>query len=591
LDLLSVVLSMLSSDDFLTAIRVNKHFYAARLRKSAWPTLQLDSFIQSLNDDDYDNPSRRRLRVHATKALLPHFAAMLPPADGDGAPAALATNMWRHVSDAHVYSRHEGSCWPDAAPQPDASALLPQLAQLPFLTAISFHQVSISLSTFFKPFAELMVSRLQVLMVSGSREHLQDWKHIGLLRSLRVLSVDQLPDATALLQLQQLEYLHCSEAYDARIVPVATAIRHLSSSYALRSLSVHVYSDIRCLLPMVCGSAPPQHWPAHFHTVEPNSTAQLVDWTRPCGLTSLALSLTDMYWRRAVVLTAESLPALVLLRVHLTKGRRIGLAQRLPEPEVSHPDEFDFPLPPLDLFSRLHQLCLEINEADLLQHVAHCTHLRRLRLIARNPVHATAKMLCAIVQTNAATLEEFRLCAKEDSFITAMEANPADDDAEMKRWTVLADCPRLRIVELPIRTDVAPQLLAALSKAPAFQALELSLPPRLYPQSPPLLQSALSSRTWCTIRFHCAFAFQLPNATELEDLLPAAGAASDSSPSNAQAQAAAPAASSSSSNSVPNSVTLRRLRVFARRSTATEHCFMLHSSPTAAASFEWQQEY
>jgi hypothetical protein len=48
LDSLSVVLSLLSSDDFLSAIRVNKQFYAARLKKSAWPSLQLESFIQSL---------------------------------------------------------------------------------------------------------------------------------------------------------------------------------------------------------------------------------------------------------------------------------------------------------------------------------------------------------------------------------------------------------------------------------------------------------------------------------------------------------------------------------------------------------------
>jgi len=51
-DSLSVVLSMLSTDDFLAAIRVNKQFYAALLKTSAWPTLQLDSFIQSLRDDD-----------------------------------------------------------------------------------------------------------------------------------------------------------------------------------------------------------------------------------------------------------------------------------------------------------------------------------------------------------------------------------------------------------------------------------------------------------------------------------------------------------------------------------------------------------
>jgi hypothetical protein len=270
------------------------------------------------------------------------------------------------------------------------------------------------------------------------------------------------------------------------------------------------------------------------------------------------------------------------------------LAQRQPDPEGSHSDEFDFPLPPLDLFSRLHQLCLEINEADLLQHVAHCSHLRRLQLSASDNIRVPAKMLCAIVQANAGTLEEFRLCLSESrcsekdsgwpTFTPAIQGdphsrNPADDEGGMDRWSVLADCPRLRVVELPSRTDVAPQLLAALSKAPSFQSLDLRLPPLVSPRLRALLPCALASSSWCSIRFLCARTVQLSSSADVEGLLPADAAVFDSSPSGADSR--------SSRAQLPSTATLQRLRIFIRRAADSERCFMLHS--TSAGSLEWQQ--
>jgi hypothetical protein len=255
LDSLSVVLSMLSSDDFLSAIRVNKQFYAARLKKTAWPALQLESFIQSLRDDDYDNPAHRRLRLHATAARMPQFAAMLPPADGDGAAtASLAANMWRHVTDAHVYSYLKGRRWTGdvrRTHQPHVNALLPQLAQLPFLTAVNLHQVEVSMASF-KQFATATAPRLQVFMYEGTRtptSMVDPMKHIGLLCGLRVLVIDRLPDAAALLPLKQLEYLHVEEHLWGRcIAPAASVLRHLSSSHALRSLSLSCYASSADLL-------------------------------------------------------------------------------------------------------------------------------------------------------------------------------------------------------------------------------------------------------------------------------------------------------------------------------------------------------
>jgi len=98
-------LSMLSSDDFLSAIHVNKQFYAARLKKSAWPALQLESFIQSLRDDDYDNPVRRRLRLRipntesadASDSLLSSAAAVF------GSASSIPTaSAWRFVTDVQL---------------------------------------------------------------------------------------------------------------------------------------------------------------------------------------------------------------------------------------------------------------------------------------------------------------------------------------------------------------------------------------------------------------------------------------------------------------------------------------------------------
>jgi hypothetical protein len=236
----------------------------------------------------------------------------------------------------------------------------------------------------------------------------------------------------------------------------------------------------------------------------------------------------------------------------------------------------------LDFFSRLQELSLRLDHPFFLDHLAHCNQLRVLRLIADSNTRITTQAVCAVIAANAATLEELRLCHwisrsaepkyNWPAFATIVEANPNDPDdvAAMEHWSVLADCPRLRILEVPIKNEVAPQLLAALTKAPAFQALELSLPPRLYPQSPPLLQSALASATWCSIRFLYPDP-QLRNVEELESFMSAAGATQEG-------------------GVLPSSVALRRLCVITRRAVMmNERCFMLRS--TAEGSLEWQQEY
>jgi hypothetical protein len=226
---------MLGTDDFLAALRVNKQFHAARLKKSAWPALQLDSFIQSLRDDDYDNPARRRLRLripirgHQLSGALAVFSSA-------------STTMWRHVTDVQICSPLDHQ-W---QVQPPVDVLLPALPCLRCLTSVSFHLVRVSAAAF-ERFCVDVAPRLQVLLFKSTRaaDAVDPLTHVRLLRLLRVLVVDELPPLQSLLPLHRLQYLHVDQQYnsDKRARAFAAVVRRLSSSHALRSLSFGEYAD------------------------------------------------------------------------------------------------------------------------------------------------------------------------------------------------------------------------------------------------------------------------------------------------------------------------------------------------------------
>src|SRR4051794_34947325 len=65
-------------------------------------------------------------------------------------------------------------------------------------------------------------------------------------------------------------------------------------------------------------------------------------------------------------------------------------------------------MPPLNVFVRLQQLRLQLDNERLLPRVAECNHLRVLQLSFHTRSGASAESLCAIVAANAATLEELR---------------------------------------------------------------------------------------------------------------------------------------------------------------------------------------
>ena len=69
---------------------VSQQWRAARLKRSAWPQLHLPTLIRALQDEDYDNPARRRLLIEKPSRLARLVSK----------PARLA--MWRHVTDVKL---------------------------------------------------------------------------------------------------------------------------------------------------------------------------------------------------------------------------------------------------------------------------------------------------------------------------------------------------------------------------------------------------------------------------------------------------------------------------------------------------------
>jgi len=214
-------------------------------------------------------------------------------------------------------------------------------------------------------------------------------------------------------------------------------------------------------------------------------------------------------------------------------------------------------------FARLQQLRLELYDALLLPHVAQCNQLRVLQVCSHR-MSISAEFLCNIAAANAATLEELRLTMSES---TGAAAN----------WSAFARCARLRVFELPTGGQ-SPHLFVALSKAPAFQSLELALTTQLSQSRllPSLLSSALAALSWCSVRLFLPAASSraaavLPSAVDLAAVLSPASLSLTFQP--------------------PSDAALRRLRVFVScASQSTERCFVLRKLSSGGA-LKWQSEY
>jgi hypothetical protein len=555
LDSLSIVLSMLSSDDFLSALRSNKQFYAARLKKSAWPTLQVDSFIQSLRDDDYDNPARRRLRLRIPCYQPSRHTALL--ASRIAVFRSMAQAGWRFVTDVQLYNTNKGRFTNKQTASVDL--VLPELTQLPCLTAVNLHSVSVSLAAF-EQFCIAVAPRLQVFLfksarLAGAVDHL---KHVGLLHELRVLVADQFPPLPALLQLHQLEYLHVNNrpatVNEQKSAELAATLRHLSSSHALRSLSLRdEYFDEAWILDVWLAMAPPAVLSAEH--------AALVGWSQPIHLTDLSLAGQS---NNELMRRCAAIPTLTRLQACTGESRW--------DPT---------PLPPLSVFTHLQQLRLEFHDAAWLPHLAECNQLRVLQLLFRARGSISAESLCAIVSANAATLEELRFCFNLNG--SSLPSAFSEGDAGAANWCALAKCERLRVLELPLTCSVrlSSYLLRALAKARAFQSLVLALlvPPSQCQPQLTLLRSALTSVSWCSVRLFFSAEttdeYLLSSAAHVAHLLP------PSTPE--QLAVIQPPAHLSAA--------LHRLRVFGTcASHSSERCFVLRMTKDGASP-KWQREY
>jgi hypothetical protein len=435
------------------------------------------------------------------------------------------------VTDVQLYSLAGDS----RTREPSGDALLPELTSLPYLTAVNFHRVRVSAPAF-EQFCVAVAPRLQVLLFESKRvfSEADPLAHIGLLHELRVLVVDQFPPASSLLKLHQLVYLHVNNQFTS--YSQAHAVRRLSASHALRSLSFG--GEVSTwVLDVLLATAP----------LNGGHTA-LVDWNQPIQLADVSYTTSSSV---DVMQRCAAIPTLTRLQANVPWDN----------------------MPPLNVFVRLQQLRLQLDNERLLPRVAECNHLRVLQLSFHTRSGASAESLCAIVAANAATLEELRF-GITDQRLLLQSALAAGASGEAN-WSALSQCVRLRVLELPVHFALTSHLLEALALAPVFQSLELALPglPSKYTSQVALLPSALSSSSWCSVRLFfpsMADAYALRSTAGLAKLLPPSSADMDQ-PSSASA--------------------LSRLRVFVKcASHSAERCFML-CRPNDDGSLQWQREY
>lgn len=449
--------------DFLCVIRVSRQWRSARVKKSAWPAFSLETMIQSLRDDDFDNPQRRKLEVAVRAEDHKKLGALLSKAG--------VMEVWRHVTEIQLLS--EGSSW-SVLPLPPkqlrasiaALQLLPHFASLAALTLDGLVATSDADSAAIELFNALS-SRL--LMLGLFRCSVVFGAQLHRLSSLRVLVLGGVPDIDALIPLHQLVYLHMDdlgwdEKENARL---GFVIRWLSVHHALRTWSIERFNNHHWLLPMADAfitalmACEPQSLVNAAQLAELNQTLNPpLDPTAPCVLEDLSL--------HALAATAKSLlnslPNLTRLQClahHRDQFRYLFAAELDPSLQIA--------------LTRLEQLRVEGEVGFALwDQLEHCTALRVVHLIQPKHVSRTRKtltrtVLWSLLSAWSSTLEECTL---------ALEVNleGVGRQAGNNEWAELAACKRLRIVELKLAPEQAlpAELVAALQHLPAFRPLVLS---------------------------------------------------------------------------------------------------------------------
>jgi hypothetical protein len=638
-DALSVVLSFLPTRVFLAAARCSRRLYAARLKKSAWPPLGVETLMQSLRNDDATHRDvaaeddadedderdddngftvpRRRLCVDDLLGVAgSQFLAQLPSVDylpcaspapsptvgaigcsnssGRGGRSTLTPlpsskgRLWRNVHDVRLsfplFTTGTGT----------GSFMLEQtllgLARLPHLAALELRGIgglqpppSISTEVVAQVYSA-MAGQLHSLLLRGHNsgggggDGASDGLSLFLLAfveplpllapSLRVLELCCHPPASALMVLEQLECLRIVNpsglAERESLGPLASAMRHLSTRHALRSLTLCTLDDL-LLVSLLCLPEDAEKRLAvtskvrsvYLTTLPP--LARHIDPSLPSRLTDLSL-LDRPYgglnrsWLLEPLLAGlpalERLQAVVLERV------------------------FAEPVPHLDVLAKLKQLHLKLpgeSEATTgqeqeqkhddgfltLAHVRQCTQLRSLHLDHRLTV--SLDFLVSVLQRNGSTLEELRITGRQAS-LRLEGAYPVVHER------LRTCCPRLRRVELPL-TDgsgvAVASLLSALRHAPALQSVSLHCwsPFQIAHHLDDLVASMAASVSWCSTHLYLT---QTQRQLDESDDKPLADAAA----MEAVWPAAALLATSLSR------ATLQRMRILMHRADTTD-CFVL----------------
>lgn len=503
-DSLSVLFSFLGTSDFLSATRCSRQWHSGGLRRRAWPSLSIDSLVQTLRDDDYNNAERRRLRLHIQhgndiERVLQLISAAVQPAQAAGASVAdsPAASSWRQAKDVRLScqapSRSESAS--DAAfKSTRCLAALQQVLALPQLSALTLDSVVIPNSAT-GVISELFgaASKLQALILSGIRVS-RVCTYLSRLPQLRVLVLNQLPPASALITLTQLHYIHLEESRE----------RHVNASdigLVLRWLSVH--HSLRCV--SVAGEAvkalDPLLRPVHAAGTRPVAVAFELQQLQPSLEAALAtpphlIDLSDGSPYFHFLDRLEHIPTLRRLQVNLLCGDNTSV------------------------LAGLHELRLTCRHGGW-HRLQHCSKLHTLRLQMHlwPPAPVSLQNVTAALVASAATLETVNLC------------NWTIDD-QQGSWKALVQWPQLRTLSLTMQPLDWDALLGALGELPWFHTLGLFVegPNKTLP--PGLLRhmTARGDSPWRTLQLHLLRANSTLTARGvhmLETRMPPAEAVSD----------------------------------------------------------------
>ena len=492
-DCLSVVLSFLSTADFLSALRVNSQWRAARTRRLAWPALSVAALIRALQDGDFSNPIHRMLAINSPHQLRSLFAC------------AESLLSWKHATAVRVVQHAAGGTQPEAC---DDGRLIDRLLAFTAMQALTLDGAAASAEEIERLFAAIK-DRLLALTLLRCTE-----VHLGSLSQLRILVLDRIPPSTQLAMLPHLAYLHM----ESHISPdpnmnsaLATTIRDLSVRCALRSLSLAGFNA-------ECSAA--------ANTKEFFKTLQR-DTSRPEPLPGAA-----SYWSRYDLIASHGLTDLSL-RSAPGKPTNDAIAKSFADlfkasPQLrrlQYEDESrDLGYLAQGMRDTLHELSLTLhsshsNNADQMRHLESCAQLRVLHLSVRDDrgIDQRHRSLPVFVSKNLQKLlrllpqiEEIRLGVdlkllppnESRTYTVAWRSAPTPTPAYNPKWPTLASR-HLRVLELPLQPEILADQLPALRSLRSFRTLELSFRGTVPAALPPaLLSSMAASDSWFNLHLH-----------------------------------------------------------------------------------------